>query len=356
MPAKLNAAFWKWFGDSVVRTEDGMPMVVYHGTQTKEIREFRMDKKSSDYGDTDLGFFFSGAKRCADEFGAMSVDAYLSMKNPVHIDALEFFNIINDHPDWYARDFRRLRRQYIKAGHDGIIVSADANINRLLGPGWGQFDCETYIVFRPEQIKSIDNNGTWDADDPNIRSNPQRHTSSGTSIKQIAGVFKAWQRDGGGFQGINLDIGGGKYDAVQAWMSKNGINCVNLVWDKFNRSAEHNDAVLEAVADHGGADSVTIANVLNVIDDKKARRDVLLMAEQYAKIGAPVLILIYEGNKSGIGATPPKRPDDWQNNLKAEAYEHEIASVFGEVLRSGKIFLARAGDRHTRRFARRAGR
>jgi hypothetical protein len=188
------------------------------------------------------------------------------------------------------------------------------------------------------------------------RTNPQRHTSSGTSIKQIAGVFKAWQRDGGGFQGINLDIGGGKYDAVQAWMSKNGINCVNLVWDKFNRSAEHNDAVLEAVADHGGADSVTIANVLNVIDDKEARRDVLLMAEQYAKIGAPVLILIYEGNKSGIGATPPKRPDDWQNNLKAEAYEHEIASVFGEVLRSGKIFLARAGDRHTRRFARRAGR
>ena len=181
MPKKLNAAFWKWFGDSVVRNEDGTPMVVYHGTQAKEIREFRMDKKSSDYGDTDLGFFFSGAKQCADEFGTMSVAAYLSMKNPVHIDALEFFNIINDHPAWYARDFRRLRRQYIKAGHDGIIVSANVNINRLSGPGWGQFDCETYIVFRPEQIKSIDNDGTWDADDPDIRSNPNRSKLDVTS-------------------------------------------------------------------------------------------------------------------------------------------------------------------------------
>jgi len=172
---KFNDAFWRWFGDSVVCNEDGSPKVVYHGTQTKEIREFRMDKKLSDYGDTDLGFFFSGAKQCADEFGTMSVAAYLSMKNPVHIDALEFFNIINDHPAWYARDFRRLRRQYIKAGHDGIIVSANVNINRLSGPGWGQFDCETYIVFRPEQIKSVYNDGTWDADDPSIRSNPPVH-------------------------------------------------------------------------------------------------------------------------------------------------------------------------------------
>jgi len=98
------------------------------------------------------------------------------------------------------------------------------------------------------------------------------------------------------------------------------------------------------VADHGGADSVTIANVLNVIDDKEARRDVLMMAEQYAKIGAPVLISIYEGNKSGIGATPPGRLDDWQNNLRTQAYEHEIASVFGGVFRSGKIFLARARE------------
>ena len=172
MKPKFNDAFWRWFGDSVVCNEDGSPKVVYHGTQTKEIREFRMDKKLSDYGDTDLGFFFSGAKQCADEFGTMSVAAYLSMKNPVHIDALEFFNIINDHPAWYARDFRRLRRQYIKAGHDGIIVSANVNINRLSGPGWGQFDCETYIVFRPEQIKSVYNDGTWDADDPRVGSNP----------------------------------------------------------------------------------------------------------------------------------------------------------------------------------------
>ena len=74
------------------------------------------------------------------------------------------------------------------------------------------------------------------------------------------------------------------------------------------------------------------------------RRDVLMMAEQYAKIGAPVLISIYEGNKSGIGATPHGRLDDWQNNLRTQAYEHEIASVFGGVFRSGKIFLARARE------------
>jgi hypothetical protein len=35
MNPKLNAAFWRWFGDSVIRNADGSPMVMYHGTCAK---------------------------------------------------------------------------------------------------------------------------------------------------------------------------------------------------------------------------------------------------------------------------------------------------------------------------------
>jgi hypothetical protein len=31
---------------------------------------------------------------------------------------------------------------------------------------------DSYAAFYPWQIKSIDNDGTWDTDDPDIRSNP----------------------------------------------------------------------------------------------------------------------------------------------------------------------------------------
>ena len=43
-------------------------------------------------------------------------------------------------------------------------------------------------------------------------------------------------------EGMNLDIGGGKYDSVTEMYSEHGAE--NVVYDPFNRSAEHNARAL----------------------------------------------------------------------------------------------------------------
>ena len=66
---------------------------------------------------------------------------------------------------------------------------------------------------------------------------------------------------------VNLDYGGGKYNAGTAYLYHNGIR--NLIYDKFNRTKEHNKLILEEVKEMGGVDTVTLLNVLNVIKEKE---------------------------------------------------------------------------------------
>jgi hypothetical protein len=163
--------------------------------------------------------------------------------------------------------------------------------------------------------------------------NPQGQTSEGTSIPQVAGLFKWWVGSGGVFTGINLDMGGGKFDLVQEWMNEEKFNCRNLVSDPFNRSQAHNDDVMARTTSNGGADSVTIANVLNVIDDRQTRIELMGMARKFAKHGAPILISCYQGDLSGKGritkSADDPRKSSWQNHLPVKAYSPEVKEALG---------------------------
>jgi hypothetical protein len=165
----------------------------------------------------------------------------------------------------------------------------------------------------------------------------QSFTSAGTCLRQVPALFKWWQARRG-FEGVNLDIGGGRYEEVQQWMNDDGIPCVNLVLDPYNRIACHNMATLARVAALGGADSVTVANVLNVIDSEEARSDVLVAAKGYSKPGAPILFSIHEGDKSGVGRET--RRGCWQNNRRAKDYAGEISLVLrGPIMASGNVLV-----------------
>ena len=74
---------------------------------------------------------------------------------------------------------------------------------------------------------------------------------------------------------INLDIGGGKYDAGTQFLAEKGVE--NLVFDPFNRDAAENQNVFERMT-AGGVDSVTCNNVLNVIAEPEQRSNVILQA------------------------------------------------------------------------------
>ena len=154
-------------------------------------------------------------------------------------------------------------------------------------------------------------------------------TSAATSLRQVPAIFKKVDFS---FK-TNLDLGGGKYNEVQTYFDYQEYEAINEVYDPFNRSEEHNEAVLKK-AKWQGCDTVTISNVLNVIKDKEHRLELLKLAAQY---GCPVYITAYEGDRSGIGKETTK---GYQLNRKLKDYESEIKEVFRVVKRTNGFIKA----------------
>ena len=124
---------------------------------------------------------------------------------------------------------------------------------------------------------------------------------------------------------VNLDIGGGKYDLGTTFFAERSIT--NLVYDPYARSEEHNNGVLEALANLGGMpDSVTSMNVLNVIEDKLERQEVVRFGYEMTPAEGLFVIQIYEGDGTGKGRMVPGAQEtyNWQENRKAKDYLKEI--------------------------------
>jgi hypothetical protein len=168
-PPEFNEAFWKWFGDSKVVGEDGQPLVVYHGSPHEDIDKF-------------YGGWWATDKRVAKDFGTV-YSAYLRIENPVYDNyALtgepgDLWKLYNE---WHESDQTReeheeesslideaamdgpFRDYLISKGYDGVIVWDESN----------RYPDQVFVAFRPEQIKSVNNRGTWNRDDPDITHNP----------------------------------------------------------------------------------------------------------------------------------------------------------------------------------------
>lgn len=175
MKPKLNAAFRKWFGKSKVVDANGQPLVVYRGDRPNK-KQFtgREDKSCYIQGNV----FFTDSLPIAkfytqhrtnyyvkperlDESGGL-YRVYLSLQRPLRVDAKG--------DTWFGIKYkgREMSIDYLavearKQGYDGLIVSDVVD-----QAGWGT----QYVAFHPSQVKSVDNDGTWDTDDQNIASNP----------------------------------------------------------------------------------------------------------------------------------------------------------------------------------------
>lgn len=165
-----SSYFKKWFGDSKVVDSEGKPIVVYHGTNA-DFDSFEKNKRNL-FGE---GFYFTSSKDDALGYGNKTKEVYLSMKNPKY-DAGVY------------PDVEKLKKE----GYDGIVVKTPNRTN--------------YIVFSPEQIKSIDNKGTFDAENPNIYYQSAYHGSPHKfdefSINNI-GTGEGAQSHGWGFYFAN---------------------------------------------------------------------------------------------------------------------------------------------------------
>jgi hypothetical protein len=142
--------------------------------------------------------------------------------------------------------------------------------------------------------------------------------SAYTSTRQIPACFNAFE-----LGPINLDIGGGRYDDGTNYLADHKVT--NLVLDQFNRSKVHNDEVLAQVKSNG-VDTITVLNVLNVINDRKERDALYSDVCYYSAINnhAPVIFQVYEGNRTGVRDTGKTV----QNNMKTLDYMGEIERWF----------------------------
>ncbi len=192
---KFNAAFWKWFGDSKVVDARGDPLVVYHGTRANffTFDPSKRGEASSSWAKEfvkNAGFFFVAdsdaaalyAERATGSGKPRVISAFLKIDNPFVWD-YESVDACDISPGPVLKSLSRAMKEIRSRGHDGVIWE---NVDDRGGP------LTQYIAFSPTQIKSATgNDGTWDADDPDIRSNPANETM----LVSIDDIPKSTQSD-----------------------------------------------------------------------------------------------------------------------------------------------------------------
>lgn len=158
----------------------------------------------------------------------------------------------------------------------------------------------------------------------------QEHTSADTSLNQVSSGLKHATATGMiKPNSVNVDVGGGKYDAGKSHVEKSVHGASLHVHDPFNRSESHNAAVEHA--HQGKADYVGLHNVLNVIKEPEHRATALHTVKKFLKPGGTAHITVYEGDKSGVSRMTKKdsgRGSSWQNHQATKSYVPEVKSAF----------------------------
>jgi len=158
--------FKAWFGDwenspeiaSKVVDENGEPLVVYHGTNTK-FTSFKLG--GSGYSS------FTENKKLAESYGS-NVDAFFLQINNLYIidgNGEYIWNFIGekDSPDSFFRDS-------VSFSYDGIMFKNVIDFNGRLGSKYVLDVSDVYMVRKNTQIKLADGTNTiFDSSNPDIR-------------------------------------------------------------------------------------------------------------------------------------------------------------------------------------------
>jgi hypothetical protein len=218
-PALRN--FYKWFGDSKVVDSQGRPLVVYHGTKA-QFNEFLGEKIGQSGTSEGVGFYFTNDKSIAAGYGdVMSV--YLKLEKPVYAYAQVFMaedydgdldimeanaEMIRDASmqvledlktkgyEFYDETTSQMADIYTETDYDSLVNTIEMYIkdgikaeeydeNKLYNDireaiikefGFDGFktkrynnsDAAVYVALMSNQIKSVNNRGTFDVANPNI--------------------------------------------------------------------------------------------------------------------------------------------------------------------------------------------
>ncbi len=154
--------------------ENGAPLVVFHGTNSENIEAFTPSR----HGSFGSGVYMTAERGTASEYGDIVVDGYMSLQNPwaIQVDsesagsfeedfdspAVEAIlslpggrDLLNEARDGVGLFGGGLQSTLARMGHDGVIATYPDGSTE-------------YVAFDPAQIKSVNNQGTFDASDPRI--------------------------------------------------------------------------------------------------------------------------------------------------------------------------------------------
>ena len=215
----------------------------------------------------------------------------------------------------------------------GIGDAAAAGIRKAV-------DVAKRVEVDPDAVGMMGGNIRIKPKDENVWSYPEQlYDSADTSInvsKKPAGYNELKKRGEIKDGDVIVDIGGGRFDNLVEDAAEEGATV--KVYDPFNRTPEHNAAVVDSVKD-GQADMAMSHNVLNVIQEDKNIIDIAMQAENAIKPNGKAHFSVYEGDGKGVGKVTTK---GYQRNEKTQAYVPLIEQVFGKdnVTRRGKIITA----------------
>ena len=165
---------------------------------------------------------------------------------------------------------------------------------------------------------------------------PEQSVSSGaTSINsgKLAALFNQAKWESGT---KNLDLGGGKFDNQTEYLKSKGVN--SRVYDPFNRPIDYNADTVKEYA-NGQSDTVTLANVLNVIPEQENQEKVLRQAENALKDGGKVYITTYVDAKIESGETSA----GYQHHQDLTKYLPMVQRVFSDAKTQGGMIVATKG-------------
>lgn len=174
----FNDNFWNWFKDSKMVNDKGEPIVFYHGTN-KDFDKFE-DKylgKRTGAEWSVLGHFFTTDEKIATKFtkgkrwasdkakapkGAKVMAVYLNITNPLRISLAKIISTYD------IEKLKKIREDAIKDGYDGIIIGKWSDTFKGQDDPTGELSSEQVVAFYPNQIKSVNNKGSWSKTSDNI--------------------------------------------------------------------------------------------------------------------------------------------------------------------------------------------
>lgn len=186
--------FKRWFEGSQIVNEDGNPKIMYHGTR-EENGDFHVFDSSKAVKKGGLGMkalgagnYFTATRLTGNErYGSRVIEAYLSIKKPLEVNAGETFGEAVRREtglDTKGMGYDAIQQAMRERGYDGVVRHDKAG------------NITIAVAFDSEQIKSAtDNIGLFDKKNPDIRYALDLNQFGGESAARTDSLVDAIRRE-----------------------------------------------------------------------------------------------------------------------------------------------------------------